>query len=145
MKSSAKAAAAARPPEAGPVGDFWLRIYSGAFGAFLGLAIVKFGNPVILDEKIIPPTSLSDAWISPWPTHWANLLLVLIALPGLWLAFTHWRGGLGLRALWILPVAWLGWQVVSATQTVDGALTATTLWQLAGCVGCYFLGALVLS
>jgi hypothetical protein len=145
MKSSAKAAAAARPPEAGPVGDFWLRIYSGAFGAFLGLAIVKFGNPVILDEKIIPPTSLSDAWISPWPTHWANLLLVLIALPGLWLAFTHWRGGLGLRALWILPVAWLGWQVVSATQTVDGALTATTLWQLAGCVVCYFLGALVLS
>ncbi len=43
-----------------------------------------------------------------------------------------------------MPLLWFGWQFLSATQTVDGILTATTLWQFAGCVACYFLGALVL-
>ena len=32
-------------------------IYALAFGLFLGLTIWKFGNPVILDQKIIPPAS----------------------------------------------------------------------------------------
>ena len=35
--------------------------------------------------------------------------------------------------------------LLSATRTVDGNLTATTLWQFAGCLACYFLGALVLG
>jgi len=128
-----------------PADNVPLRIYTASFGAFLGLAIVKFGNPVILDEKITPPVSLSEAWTYPWPTHWANLLLVLLALPGIWLGFKHWRGWPSARALWVLPVAWFGWQLVSATHTVDGALTATTLWQIAGCLVAYFLGALVLG
>lgn len=49
------------------------------------------------------------------------------------------------RWLWILPVAWLGWQFVSATQTVDADLTSVTLWQFAGCAACYFLGALAFA
>ena len=47
--------------------------------------------------------------------------------------------------LWLLPLAWLGWQFVSATQTVDTDLTAATLWQFSGCVACYFLGALIFA
>ena len=46
-------------------------LYVLAFGLFLGLAILKFGNPVILDQKIIPPASLSEYWSDAWPTHWA--------------------------------------------------------------------------
>ena len=49
------------------------------------------------------------------------------------------------RRLWLLPLLWLGWQIISATQTVDADLTAATLWQFAGCVACYFLGALVIG
>jgi hypothetical protein len=40
----------------------------------------------------------------------------------------------------LLPLAWLGWQLVSSGTTVDLALTEATLWQYAGCVACYFLG-----
>ena len=120
-------------------------LYALAFGAFLGLAIVKFGNPVILDQKIPPPAGLREAWTYAWPTHWAFWLLVPLALIGVGMGVglnARWRGS---RWLWILPATWLGWQLVSATQTVDRQLTAVTLWHFAGCVACYFLGALALG
>jgi len=47
--------------------------------------------------------------------------------------------------LWLLPIAWLGWQFISATQTVDAALTRATLWQFSGCVACCFLGAFIFA
>ena len=47
--------------------------------------------------------------------------------------------------LWLLPLLWFGWQLISATQTVDADLTAATLWQFFGCVACYFIGALILK
>jgi len=42
--------------------------------------------------------------------------------------------------LWVLPLVWLAWQFISATQTLDADLTAATLYQFCGCVACYFLG-----
>jgi O-antigen ligase len=42
--------------------------------------------------------------------------------------------------LWLLPLLWFGWQLISATRTVDGDLTSATLWQFSGCIACYFLG-----
>ena len=92
-------------------------IYALAFGLFLGLAFWKFGNPVILDHKIIPPSTPAEVWADSWPTHW----------------------------FWTLPLLWLGWQLISASQTVDADLTAATLRQFFGCVACYYIGALVLS
>lgn len=50
-----------------------------------------------------------------------------------------------IKWLWLLPLVWLGWQFLSATQTVDATLTGATLWQFSGCVACYFLGSLLLS
>jgi hypothetical protein len=49
------------------------------------------------------------------------------------------------RWLWLLPLLWFGWQLISASQTVDADLTAATLWQFFGCVACYFAGALVIG
>ena len=43
--------------------------------------------------------------------------------------------------LWLLPLAWLGWQLLAFQSSVDRGLSSATLPQLAGCVGCYFLGA----
>jgi hypothetical protein len=128
-------------------------LYVVAFGLFLGLAILKFGNPVILDQKIIPPASLSEYWSDAWPTHWAYwIFLPLVVIGGMLIISQppspkrqvdvvqrRW-----LRWLFILPLLWLGWQMISATHTVDADLTATTLWQFSGCVGCYFIGAFLL-
>jgi hypothetical protein len=121
------------------------RLYALGFGLFLGLAILKFGNPVILDHKITPPVSPSEFWMYAWPTHWGNWILLPLALAGAALAYIGKPRWPGTRWLWTLPLLWFGWQLLSATQTVDGNLTATTLWQFGGCVACYFLGALVLG
>lgn len=164
------------------------------FGLFLGLCIWKFGDPVILDHKIVTPETVSDYWNDAWPPHWSHWIWPPLAAWGALLIFqggiavvrgrplaagaskpagspisksatgartgrsagseTRDRADLKVRAtvtgffpkwLWILPLAWLGWQFVSSTQTVDADLTSATLWQFGGCVACYFLGALLLN
>jgi O-antigen ligase len=117
--------------------------YALVFGLFLGLAILKFGNPVILDQKITPPVSPSEFWADAWPTHWGNWILLPLALTGAALGFASKPRWPGTRRLWLLPLLWFGWQLLSATQTVDGNLAATTLWQFAGCLACYFIGAFI--
>lgn len=121
------------------------KIYAAAFGLFLGLCIWKFGNPVILDEKISPPDSFSEFWHDLWPTHWATGVLLPFLVAGIFLVL---KGRLRWPAsqwLWLLPSGWLGWQFLSATQTVDGNLTAATLWQFVGCASCYILGAFLFN
>jgi hypothetical protein len=118
-----------------------VEIYALTFGLFLGLAILKFGNPVILDQKISPPNSFLEAWSDFWPTHWANWILSPLAIAGAVLAIAKKSRWPQTRWLWLLPLLWFGWQLFSATQTVDANLTIVTLWQFSGCVACYFLGA----
>ena len=120
-------------------------LFALAFGLFLGLAILKFGNPVILDQKITPPASAAEFWADAWPPHWGNWILLPLALAGAGLGLSRRLQWPGTRQLWLLPLLWFGWQLLSATQTVDGNLTAATLCQFAGCLAGYFIGALVLG
>jgi hypothetical protein len=122
-----------------------VEIYALVFGLFLGLALWKFGNPVILDNKIITPSSPGEFWSEAWPTHWAGWIFLPLALAGAALVFTNRFRWPAARRLWLLPLLWFGWQLVSATRTVDADLTAATLVQFSGCVACYFTGALVLG
>ena len=115
------------------------------FGLFLGLAILKFGNPVILDANISPPRDFAEAWGEAWPPHWAFWFLVPLTLVGVSFAVAGQPRWPGSRWLWVLPLAWFGWQLASATQTVDGTLTTLTLIHFAGCIVCYFLGAWLLG
>jgi len=122
-----------------------VELYSLLFGLFLGLAIVKFGNPVILDQIIFNPHTFSDFLHDSWPLHWANWLLVAIVLAGAALAITTKPRWPATRWLWALPVIWFIWQILSAAQSPHHDLTSVTIWQYAGCIACYFLGALVIS
>ena len=119
--------------------------YALVFGLFLGLAIWKFGNPAILDRVITPPSSWSDFWKDAWPLEWGNRILLGLIVIGAGFAVAKMPRWPAKRWLWILPLIWLGWQFVSATQSEDSHLTAVTLWQLGGCVACYFLGVLVIG
>jgi len=118
-------------------------VYALVFGLFLGLAIFKFGNPVILDQKITPPGSPAEFWADAWPTHWGNWIFLPVALAGAALAFTSKLRWPAASWLWLLPLTWFGWQLLSATQTVDDELTGATVIQFAGCLACYFIGALI--
>jgi hypothetical protein len=164
------------------------KLFTLVFGLFLGLTVWKFGNPIILDHVIIPPKSPADFFNDPWPTHWANwILLPLAAVGGILIFQNKWgsapapgavfralaenpnaqdnfkspevaartalaarrdqqrpgAGALPNKWLGLLPLAWLGWQFISVSETVDSNLTGATLWQFTGCVACYFLGALL--
>jgi hypothetical protein len=120
-------------------------LYALVFGLFLGLAILKFGNPVILDNIITPPVSLAEFWADAWPVHWGNWIFLPLVCAGAGLVLARRPRWPGTRWLWLLPLLWFGWQLLSATQTVDAHLTATTLCQFAGCLAGYFLGALILG
>ena len=120
-------------------------IYALAFGLFLGLTIWKFGNPAILDQIISVPTTWSGAWIYAWPLHWANWLLMGLATVGALLLIAKPSRWPSTRWLWILPIIWFAWQLLSASQSSYHDLTTPTLWQYGGCLACYFLGAFVLG
>ena len=135
--------AASKSPAAKKLGA--TEIYAVAFGLFLGLSIWKFGNPVILEQIILPPNSWQNALADAWPIRWANWLLLAFTIIGGLLLLANplrWRNT---RWLWILPLIWFAWQLISASQSQHHDLTTPTLWQYAGCVICFFLGALVIG
>ena len=84
------------------------------FGCFLGLAVLKFGNPVILDKVVGTPANLAEALSFAWPARWAYWgLLPLLVIGGWFAAQRNSRWPIS-RALLVLPLVWLGWQFVAA-------------------------------
>ena len=120
----------------------WAKIYVGLVGLVFGLALLKFGNPVILDNRIEPPKDFWEFAIQSWPVAWGYWLLGPVALLGLGLA--RWKVTKPSWMLW-LPLAWLMWQLVCATHTVNPELTQATLKHFVACVVCFYLGFFVLS
>jgi hypothetical protein len=115
------------------------------FGCFLGLAVLKFGNPVILDKQVGTPGNLAEVLSFAWPARWAYWgLLPLLCLAGCvaWQTRSRWPVS---RTLAALPLLWLGWQFVAAFRSVDGQLTSAVLWHFVGCVGCYGFGVLIVA
>lgn len=118
------------------------RLFAGAFGALLGLALLKFGNPVVMAEHVDAPADVYEWVFFAWPPAWANVVLPVVGVLGI-LAF---RRRPPIRA-WLLvaPLPWFVWQLVSATGSMDSTLTARTLVHFASNVGCFYLGLLCLS
>src|SRR5947208_2866874 len=119
------------------------RVLAGLFGALLGLSLLKFGNPPIMEKWVSVPTNVYEFLLGyPWPMSWAWGLLGLIAFVGLFAA--HWKPN---APGWLLamPLLWLGWQCLAATQTVDAELTKATLKHFAACVVCFYLGCFCIS
>jgi O-antigen ligase len=117
-------------------------IFAGAFGLLLGLALVKFGNSVILEQQITWPGDLFEWFIFGWPPVLGYWLLAAVALFGLLVA--RWRPGIHWLVLW-LPAAWFLWQIVSGTQSIDKQISHRTLLHFTTCVVCFYLGVFALS
>ena len=77
--------------------DSWDGVFGGAVGLWLGLALLKFGNPVILDQRIPAPTNREELIIQAWPVSWGYWLLVVVVLLG----FKTWRWKTGVP-WWLL-------------------------------------------
>ena len=117
-------------------------MFSALAGGFLGLALVKFGNPSILDHLITAPTTLLEVIFQPWPFSWAlgGLGVVLMAA---WTVM-RWRPATMHWAVW-LPLAWFGWQLVAAFFTSEPRLTRSVLPHFGGVVVSFYLGLLALA
>ena len=129
MKAGARAAA--------PEKDY-ARVFAGVFGVFLGLALLKFGNPPIMEKWVAAPDTFWDFLLGyPWPITWGYGLLGLTGIAGLLAA----RCKTG-APTWVilLPAIWLVWEIVADTRSLDPALTAATLKHFAACVLCFYLG-----
>ena len=101
-------------------------IFAGLFGAFLGLALLKFGNPPITEKWVTAPAKFWEFLLGyPWPIAWAYWLLVSgRGWPGWRL-----RGGSRLRPGGWSRCRWSGWFGNSspARSRSIAELTALTL------------------
>src|SRR6266567_2901573 len=117
--------------------------FTACFGTLLGLALVKFGNPPIMEKWVTAPTNTYEVILgSPWPITWGYGLLALVALLGLRVA--KWAVP---APLWLfaMPLAWLFWQCLASVWTVDADLTRVTLAHFTSCVVCFYLGFFCLA
>lgn len=106
-------------------------------GVFLGFALLKLGNPVILDHIALPPQNLGEAVRETWPAVWGYGVLAVVA----GLGFLNWRWPRQVP-WWVLalPLVWLAWQLAAATTTVDRGLTMTVLPHFLATIVCFGLG-----
>ena len=118
-------------------------VFAGIFGIFLGLCLLKFGNPVVLEKYVEePPHDILEWLINGWPPVWCYWAMGVMFGAGIILA--RWNKGVP-KILAVLPVAWLAWQLIAGTRTVDATLTRWTLVHFASCVASFYLGLLVLG
>lgn len=118
-------------------------VFAGLLGAFLGLSLLKFGNPPITEKWVTAPEGFYEFLFGyPWPIALAYGAMVLVA--GLGAAVARWKST---TPGWLvaLPLIWLGWQCIAATQSADPGLTGATLKHFAACVLCFYLGYFSLS
>ncbi|MSR42644.1 MAG: O-antigen ligase domain-containing protein [Pedosphaera sp.] len=119
------------------------RLYALFVGLFLAFTLFKVGNPVILDHRFTPPQDAHQWLLFVFPSRWAMVVLVPLAVIGLAL-FGRFRPAAPRWLVW-LPLVWFGWQCLSATQTVSRQLTAQTLPHLGACALCFYLALFVLG
>ncbi len=124
--------------------DQWLpSAFAGLFGAFLGLSLLKFGNPPILERWVTTPEGFWGYLLGyPWPIGWAYGLLAVVTVVGIVVA--RWRATVPWWLV-VLPLVWLGWQFVASARSVDAQLSNPVLKHFVACVVCFYLGYFSLS
>ena len=106
-------------------------------GIFLAFALLKLGNPVILDHIAPPPATAPELLLENWPSVWGYGVLAGVAA----LAAANWRRPAGVPA-WALalPAGWLAWQCAAAATSVEPALTRAVLPHFVAVTICFALG-----
>ena len=120
------------------------RIFAGVFGCYLGVVMLKFGNPPIMEKWVTAPGSFLEFVIgSPWPIAWGYSALAVIALAGLGIA--QWRVSPPQRRVLVLPLVWLVWELAASVRSIDHQLSYPTLVHLFACCICFYAGCFCLG
>lgn len=106
-------------------------------GLLFGLALLKFGNPVIFEGRLPPPAGFSEILHFNWPIQWGWVLAALVGVLVLPLA----RGPRGVpRWLLMAPAAWLAWQWIAGLDSIQPALSRLTVMHFTSVVAFFYLG-----
>jgi putative inorganic carbon (HCO3(-)) transporter len=117
------------------------KAFQFSLGSFLGLALLKFGNPTVLERLITAPKTSDEILYQPWPVKWGYLLGLIPLLLG---AACMKRKNLKWRPFFVFPALWFFWQIAAASKTIDPALTAVALAHFFAALLFFFAGYFVL-
>lgn len=140
MKGNSPARGATPPAvQAVPAQRRWFAVL---LGTMVGLGLLKFGNVVMLRHLLTPPGNPLEWIIFLWPLEYTVLPVVCLfvfAAPGF-----RWRT---LRPAWLVPalLGWLGWQWLSAMQSMAPDLSVPVALHFTACAGFFVLGAFCLG
>ena len=129
-------------PPSSPRESVWQVVFVALFGLVLGLSLLKFGNPVVLDAAVEAPQNRLEIIFQSWPLAWGIVLLAGVLVLGLRAAKFQTAAPTWMIAL---PAVWFGWQLLCAPQSIRPDLTRTTLLHFSACVGCFYLGLFALA
>jgi hypothetical protein len=130
------------PPAPQVARDWRLNFFAAVSGAFMGLCLLKFGNPIVMEKYFAPPATIYNWVLTSWKATLGWKLLGVVTVVG----FFAVRRRTDLpRWLIALPLVWLLWQCLAATRSIDPVLTKPTLAHFLGCTVCFYLGALALG
>lgn len=117
------------------------KAFAAVFGLFLGLALLKFGTPSVMDRFVTPPTDAMEFAIFVWPLKFAYPLAIGVGIFGLFAC--RWQR---FAPPWLMamPVLWWAWQLISATQSIDHNLSRDVVAYFSICLLCLFLGGMAL-
>ena len=126
-----------------PAGErkIFSQFFAALAGIFFGIALLKFGNPVILDKLVEAPKGWLEILFQAWPVKWGYFMLTPVAITGL--LSLRWKAEIP-KWILLLPLIWLGWQFLAAIQTVDASLTTAALKHFSVCILFFYFGCFAL-
>ncbi|HAV62650.1 MAG TPA: hypothetical protein DCY13_09820 [Verrucomicrobiales bacterium] len=113
------------------------KVVIGLAGLWLGLTLLKFGNPVIFEGLLPPPSNLNEIIHFGWPAEWGWIGSICLGVAAL--ALIRLPRGV---PMWLLlaPAVWLCWQLVASFDSVNPAVSRLTVIHFAATVGWFCFG-----
>ena len=137
MKAARAAKISGAQPKAKPAPPRQEQIFALLAGLWIGISLVKFGNPIIFDRMVAAPQNLAEFIFTAWPIAWGYWLFAAVVIAAFVVFRPHWR-----KDQWpiLLLGVWLFWQFLSSTRTIDKQLTAATLPHFVSCAVALLVG-----
>lgn len=123
-------------------------LFAGALGAFLGLGLLKFGSPPVMESFVSAPQGGFELVLgTPWPISWAHIMLAGLVLFAFIASRDLSRRKLPAPARFTcgLMGVWFGWVCISALTAGETGASGLVCLHFAAAVTCFLLGLFALS